>query len=309
MPRMSDAVASQALLAELETGRATGCLTINSSTGLVGHVYLLMGRPFHAVSPSGEGQVAMAEALNWPDVALSFDERAQLPARQTITTPSMPVPDQRAGSDQLETDPRIFAMSCMSLGGAVLTIVAPIGVLLIGLALHAEWTLPVSLSLLFVFMAVWIAGAIGFRIMFLREAVKVSGGPAKVDIPRVIDAPSTVITGEPELVVKMVTRCLTGRVGKCRLEFYPEGLQICRDRNHPEPRWLFAYADLKQAELVDVVANGRVSVHQYYVRLIAARPRMAFLFGSQLSTNQNAKVIYSKLADHKVPTSGEELDC
>lgn len=309
MPRMSDAVATQAHLAELETDHATGCLTITSTDGHVGHVYLLMGRPYHADTASSEGAAAMAEALNWSDVAVSFDRMAQLPTKQTISTPRLVSPGSSPSMDELSTDPRVFATGCMSIAGAVLTILAPIFLVLIGVGFHAEWALPAALISIFVFAIVWMIGRVGFQIVFLDEAVKASGGLSRTEIPPVVDAANGVISGQPELAVKMVTRCLSGRIGKCWLEFYPEGLQIWRGPENSEPRWQFAYSDLSQAELLDVASNGKVTIHQYYIRLIATRPRMAFLFGSRLFSNQNARAIFNKFAQHKVSTRSEELDC
>ena len=306
---MSDAIATQARLAELETDRATGCLTIESSGGQVGHVYFLFGRPFHAESPSKEGPEALAEATSWPDVELSFDSRARLPTKQTIATAPLPDSAQSPRGDRIGTDARVFVMSCVSLGGGALTVLAPLIFLAIGLATHSEWAYQTAVVTLFLFAAVWIAGVIGFRIVFLREAVKVPGGLPRSEIPMLVEASSGVISGEPELAVNAVARCLTGRIGRCRLEFYSSGLQISRGPDRPEPRWQFAYSDLAQAELLDVASSGKTTVHQYYVRLVATRPRMAFLFKNTWRERNATSLIFAKLGEHRVKSYSEELDC
>jgi hypothetical protein len=305
---MTDAIATQARLAELETSRATGCLTVRSSTGAVGHIYLLFGQPFHADSPSGEGEPAMAEALNWSNAAVSFDDKAKLPLTQTIATTPMPDTSQSPGGERMETDPRVTAMSCVSLAGGVLTFFAPVTFIGIAAATHAQWAPPAAVISLFVFGAVWVAGLIGFRRVFLHEAVKVATGLPKSEIPMVVEAAGGVIAGQPELVVTTAARCLTGRIGKCLVEFYPGGVQISRGADRPEPRWQFAYADLAQAELLDVASTGKTTVHQYYVRLIAANPRMAFLFKNTWSVSNATSLIFDKLREHGVTTYSEELD-
>jgi hypothetical protein len=72
------------ILAHLKAERQTGCLEITSAAHGVCRVYLLLGRAFHDVGPSGEGDAALSEALAWPDATLSFDENVRLPAKQTV---------------------------------------------------------------------------------------------------------------------------------------------------------------------------------------------------------------------------------
>src|SRR5215472_8243170 len=72
------------ILGHLQAERRTGCLKITSSAHGVCWVYLLTGHVFHAAGPTGEGEGALIEAVAWPDAALSFDDKAQLPAKQTI---------------------------------------------------------------------------------------------------------------------------------------------------------------------------------------------------------------------------------
>ena len=66
---------TSALIGQLEADRQSGCLTIESGDGLVCRLYLLMGKIFHASGPAGEGESALTEAVSWPDVTLSFDEK------------------------------------------------------------------------------------------------------------------------------------------------------------------------------------------------------------------------------------------
>jgi hypothetical protein len=250
----------------------------------------------------------MAEALSWPDAVVSFDDGARLPLTQTIATAPMPETSQSPGGDRMAVDPRVLVMSCVSLAGGLLTVLSPLTLIGIAAATHAQWAPPAAVISLFVFGAVWIAGLVGFRRVFVHDAVRVAGGLSKGEIPMVVEAAAGVIAGQPELVVKPSARCLTGRIGKCLVEFYPDGLQISRGAE-PSPRWQFAYSDLAQAELLDVASTGKTTVHQYYVRLIAARPRIAFLFKNTWSASNATSLIFDKLREHGVTTYSEELDC
>jgi hypothetical protein len=60
---------------------------------------------------------------------------------------------------------------------------------------------------------------------------------------------------------------------------------------------------------VDLISSGRYGdVHQYFVRLIATRPPIAFLFGSHWFRNLDARLLVNKLREHKVPTFAESFD-
>jgi hypothetical protein len=75
--------------------------------------------------------------------------------------------------------------------------------------------------------------------------------------------------------------------------------------DHPEPRWQFSYTDLLQAESVVMEASGsRNSRDQYSLRLVAAQPRMAFLFGNSF-TNRDTQMMLEELRKHGVPTFTE----
>lgn len=74
------------MLLQLEIERQTGCMTIATADGNISRVYLRLGKVFHAEGPGGEGQSALADASSWPDVTLSFDEKATLPDKQTVTS-------------------------------------------------------------------------------------------------------------------------------------------------------------------------------------------------------------------------------
>jgi hypothetical protein len=153
-------------------------------------------------------------------------------------------------------------------------------------------------------MPVWLFLYIRYRFMFRAAAVEVPNGLSKAQIPRVIDAMG-IASGEPELMVELPARYLPGRLGKCRVEFYASGIRIWKGPHHPEPRWQFAYEDLLQAESVVMESTGsRGSRDQYSLRLIAARPPMAFLFGNSFTTN-DSQLMLEELRKHGVRTFNE----
>jgi hypothetical protein len=318
MAPMSTPRETSALLDSTEAGRQTGCLTIESADGRVCHVYVLMGKVFHAEGPAGEGQPALADALSWPDVTLSFDEKAHLPDKQTMT------PGQTGGADITDSSCAASTGRFQTLSGnrrLTTAMFAYLGtgclfaiLMLVGIAAAvfegvrhtrtvAVWG--TAIVLLFPVAAIWLALYLRYRFMFRAAAVAVQGGLVKADIPRVVDAPAGVIAGEPELVVTLPARCLLGRLGKCHVEFYAAGVQIWKGPQHPEPRWQFSYEDLLQAESVVMEAFGtRNSQDQYSLRLIAAQPRMAFLFGNS-TTNRDTQAMLNELAKRGVPTFTE----
>jgi hypothetical protein len=337
-------------LALLVAERKTGCLTIDSADGRLCRVYLVMGKIFHAEGPGTEGEPALAEAIGWPDVTLSFDDRAHLPSKQTIdvnvattgvmsgieirplgeTSSSSPIPSvqvrlirkQKGGAassggsqtvERLSDDPRIAAMSCTSLGGGCLMIAVPL--LLIGIAallssrgINSDGFATAAVLSIPILLVIWIAVFIGLRVIFFRDAVKISNDSSDADIPLVVDAAGGVISGDPELVIKMRVRCTVGKLGRCRIELYADGLQIWKGPQSPVPRWQFAYRDLVQIEDVDLVSNGRFTSHQYFVRLITAQPRMAFLIGNPLLRNEKTQLLLQKLREHHVPTVAESIE-
>jgi len=313
-----------ALIGQLEAGRQSGCLTIESGDGLVCRVYLLMGKIFHASGPAGEGESALTDALSWSNVTLSFDEKAQLPDSRTITAGSSttsavtgPLASEPAAINKLSTDPRLFVMSCATLGGGCLWILVPLTLIGLGAVFHGNRAVSNSffgtaLIALPALLVVWLALHVGFRVMFYRDAVRVQGQLPIAEMPRVLDVPPGAISGQPELILKMQTRCPIGKLGKCWIELYENGLQISRGPQHPEPRWQFLYRDLLQAESVDVVSVGTKGgeIHQSFVRVITDQPRMAFLFGTNMwwLQNQKAEMLVNKLREHRVPTFTESLD-
>jgi hypothetical protein len=317
MARMSTPEETAALLASLEVGRQTGRLTIESTDGRVCRAYVLMGKVFHAEGPAGEGELSLADALSWPNVNLSFDGRAKLPEKQTMT------PAQTWGSDitdssgaanterlrTLSGNRRLTIAMFAYLGAGclfVLVMLVGIGVAIFGGASHFrdDSVLGAFIVLLLATGLLWYVLYFRYRFMFRSAAVEVQDGLAKADIPRIIDAPG-LISGEPELVVKLRAWYLPGRLGKCRVEFYATGVQIWKGPNHPEPRWQFPYKDLLQAESVVMEAMGtRNSQDQYSLRLIAGQPRMAFLFGNSF-TNRDTQVMLEELRKHGVRTFTE----
>lgn len=324
MSPMPGRQSASALLAQLQSDRQSGCLTIESTDGLVCRVYLLFGKIFHADGPAGEGESALTDALSWPDASPSFDEKAQLSDRQTITertsaaaTLTGAVPSGQAAVNRLSADPRLFVMGCASLAGGCLWILVPLTLAVLAGLLHGDRAvsnafLTAALIALPTLLVVWLALLFGFRVTFYRDAIRVPGEGPRAEIPHVIDAPPGVISGEPELVLKMQTRCSIGKLGECSIELYADGLQVSRGAQHPEPRWQFAYRDLLQAEAVDLVSSGAkgTTVHQSFVRVITDQPRMVFLFGANLwwLQNQKAQLLVNKLREHHVPTFAESLN-
>lgn len=308
------------LLAQLEAERQTGCLTIESGDGRVCRVFLLMGKIFHAQGPAGEGEAALANANSWLDVTLSFDEKAELPNQQTITTSGFSdVADVTGSSDRTSAaiipsvagNRRVTGAELSYIGAGclfALAVLVAIVVAVIDAYFHVRQdnVLAAVIVLIFVTGLLWLVLYFRYRFTFREAAVEVPGGLAKADIPRVIDAAPGVISGEPELVVSMPTRYLAGRLGKCRIEFYRAGLQIWKGPSHPAPRWQFSYEDLLQAESVAIEASGaRNSRDQYSLRLIASRPRIAFLFGNAF-TDRDTQLMLEQLRKHGVRTFTED---
>jgi hypothetical protein len=317
MALMSTSEETSALIESLEAGRATGRLTIQSADGRTCRVYVLMGKVFYAEGPSGEGEPALTDARSWPDVTVSFDEKARLPEMQGIAplpTSAFETTDSSsaASSGRLNTlsDSRRLTIAMLAYVGAGglfgIAILVVIGVAIVGAALHVrnDSVLEAFILPLFALGIVWLVLYVRYRFIFRTTAVQVQGGLDKADIPSVIDAPG-LVDGAPELVVELPARYLRGRLGKCRVEFYATGIQIWKGPDHPQPRWQFSYDDLLQAESVVIEASGsRNSRDQYSLRLIAAQPRMAFLFGNSF-TNRDTQLMLEELGKHGVRTFTE----
>lgn len=311
-----------AQLEQLKKDRATGCLTIASSDGLVGQVYLLYGRIFHAAGPTTEGEAALKEALSWPDVGLTFDPKAHLPTKQTINVSAAgPAVEVRLLRSQpstpadaipsLSSDRRLILLSCGPMAGGCMAGLVPLALIGIGALVNPNdidgWLIAALIAFL-VLMGLSIAGYYRFRVLFLRDAVTVPGGLPPDQIPRVVDAPAGVITGQPDFTVQTKARSTTGKLGKCWVEFYPGGVQISKGPDHPEPRWQFAYSDILQAELADITSTGRMgTTHRYSVRMVTSKPRMAFLFGGSLFQNSKTQALASRLREHNVTLLNEEF--
>jgi hypothetical protein len=338
LPAVSTAQETAGMLSQLEAERQTGCLTISSAEGMVCRVYLLMGQIFHAEGPDAQGVKALAEALLWPDSALSFDPNAKLPGTQTIgglnqglvrfsVLPRVPGDGARPGVEfkivrrspanttpgvnTLSSDPRLIVSSIAALGGAVAAVLIPFA--LLGVAWLTLSNKPVSdgfatsaVISLPVMIAAWLAAYFGFRFLFFRDAVMLEGAQKPEDIPRVVEAGAGVITGEPELALQTPVRSTVGRLGRCWVEVYPQGLQISKGPDHPQPRWQFAFHELLQVEAVDLQTVGRYGTSdQYFVRIIAAQPRIAFLIGSHWRRNKTLQQLVERLRAHEVPTLAE----
>jgi hypothetical protein len=310
------------MLLRLEAERQTGCMTIASADGHVGRVYLLLGKVFHAEGPGGEGQSALADAGSWPEVTLSFDEKATLPDKQTVTAiPESDISYIATSADvgsvrgsQTQTGNRRLTIAMFSylgagclwgvLGIAGMGIAVAIGATHVGFNSTLGTLLGTVIVLFIAIMPLWFVLYIRYRFMFRAAAVEIPNGLSKAQMPRVIDARG-IVSGEPELVVDLPARYLPGRLGKCRVEFYASGIQIWKGPEHPEPRWQFAYEDLLQAESVVMESTGSRGSHdQYSLRLIAAQPPMAFLFGNSFTSSDSQRML-EELRKHGVRTFNE----
>jgi hypothetical protein len=201
MARMSTSEDTSALLANLEVGRETGRLTIESADGQICRVYVLMGKVFYAEGPAGEGEPALKDARSWPDVTLSFDQKARLPENQTMTALQTSAPEiaespGTASSGRLQTlsdnRPLTIAMFAYLAAGLLfgIAMLLGIGAAIVGAALHVQddWLLGALILLLVATGLVWLVLYVRYRFMFWGAAVEVQDGLVKADIPRVIDA-------------------------------------------------------------------------------------------------------------------------
>jgi hypothetical protein len=326
MATVPEPLEAAAQLAQLEAARESGCLTIASSRHGECRIYLLGGQILLVEGSTGTGDAALSKALNWRDVTLSFDDKAELPAEpspdQTIDTgPTTGDAVEPAPIGKLSDDLRLVRMARASLRTSLIVFAIPvvlIGLLAVAAVMKSSAVILVgaltALILFGVVAALWSALFISFRISFLRDAVNVPGGLTRTDVPHVVDAAAGVIDGKPHVVVSMRTRCAIGAIGRCRVEFFSEGIQIWRGPRNPVPRWQFRYRDLLQAESIDVItpAAAMGSPDQYLVRLIANQPRMAFLFGSVWfgtaeGQNRNARMLVNKLRQHRVPVFDDDF--
>lgn len=313
MPPVSDI---EEHLTRLEAKGETGCLTITSANGAECRVYLLSGRPLHAVSGSLTGRAAVDNALTWRDASLSFDPSAELPEDAAATV--FDEPEKQAGARKLEDDATVTAMRSGAMAALALMLLIPFG--LIGVALVATrngsgTTLVILLAVgsgIF-FFVLFVVLYLAAYIVLLRNAVRVAGGVPKGAIPRVVGGSHDPSPEKPALVVTMQVRCLLGRIGKCRVEVLADRLRIWRGPRQPEPRWEVAYRDLLQVELIDQVlySTGGGIPHQYFVRIILGEPRMAFLLGGAWRVtaqgNKSALRLFDRLRKHNVPAFDELL--
>src|SRR5260370_40204364 len=174
------------------------------------------------------------------------------------------------GISALSEDPRLTKMSLAAVAGGCLVVIVP--VLLFGVAallsnrgINSDGVRTASVILLPVLFVAWLVVYFGYRVVLFRDAVSIPDSLPKAMIPHVVDAPIRATGEEPEVVIKMRTRSTVGKLGKCRIEFYSDGLQIWRGARHPEPRWQFAYPDLLQAETGEPwYATGNGASRQYF---------------------------------------------
>lgn len=305
------------LLERLEANRETGCLTVATANGMVGRVYVLMGKVIHAEASGLEGEPALTAAMGWPEVTLSFDAQAQLPHKQTLNIPPGPDParsDRPLGVETLSDDAQLNTLGFASLGGGCAVVLIPgilfgIAALLSSRGVNSDEWVSAALAALATLFLLWLAIFAWYRILFYSKAVNVSGAPPRGQIPRVVDASDGVISGQPDLVLRMRVRSTLGRHGSCRVELYPGGIQIWKGAQHPEPRWQLSYSNLVHAESISMVSVGsRFASTRHFVRLITARPRMAFFFGNAWFVNRGAQVLVESLRQHGVTTISETFE-
>jgi|GEM_PF-3495316 len=145
----------------------------------------------------------------------------------------------------------------------------------------------------------WIVVVMGFYIRYalilFRAALQVPSGASREELPPVVE-PATPLMGQ-EFDRYARVKTLLGRAGRCRIELYGNGIRIWRGPSHPEPSWSFAYTDLLQAEVVTLLGGSRGPAPSY-LRLVAERPRMAFLISSKSWSGDLIK----RLGDHGVRT-------
>ena len=313
---MAEPPEPEAFLAQLRSERASGCVTITSSDGTVARLYLLGGRVFHAVAPDATGDAAIAKALSWATPDLSFDPDAELPEAQTVTdTGSL---SEEAGGPRLgrlSMDRRLVRIGHSAMTVFIAMCAVPIA--LIGAAVvvghfggDADLFFVLGALAPVVLFATWLFLYLRFRVLFLRDAVSMPDVSSEA-IPLVFDSPG-LVHGKPTLVITMQTRSTLGRHGRCRVELYQDGLQIWRGPAEPEPRWQLAYRDLDQVEAVDVFSIESFGNNvETFVRLIARRPRMAFLFGGGWISvvtrqNRNAALLVGRLERQGVASFDDE---
>jgi len=148
---------------------------------------------------------------------------------------------------------------------------------------------------------VWVFTTIGLYLRYYRmlfsAALSVPSGAARDEVPPVVVA-TEALEGE-EFVGHARVKTLRGRAGRCRIEVYANGIRIWRGSGHTEPSWSFLYIDIVQAEVVTLLGGARTP-DQSYLRLVAARPRMAFIISSRRWTAD----LIRRLARDGVPTFG-----
>lgn len=221
--------------------------------------------------------------------------------------------DRPAGVPTLADDTRLATLGYGALAGGCLVILIP--AVLVGLALllnsqgvNANGLMSAGIAAIPALFLAWLVVFVWYRLSFYRRAVTVTGAPPAQSVPRVVEAADGVIEGTPEIVLFMRTRSTAGRHGNCRVEFYAGGIQVKNPR-HPESHWQFSYANLVHAESIQLVSvGGRMTTSQNFVRLIAARPRMAFLFGNSWYMNRGVPVLVRKLREHGVETFDETFE-
>jgi hypothetical protein len=145
----------------------------------------------------------------------------------------------------------------------------------------------------------WIVVVMSFYVRYalilFHAALQVPSGASREELRPVVE-PATPLMGQ-EFDRYARVKTLLGRAGRCRIELYANGIRIWRGPSHPEPSWSFVYTDLLQAELVTLLGGSRGPAPSY-VRLVAARPRMAFLISSKSWSGD----LINRLDAHDVPT-------
>lgn len=221
--------------------------------------------------------------------------------------------ERPSGVPTLADDSRLATLGYGALTGGCVVVLVP--ATLIGLSvglrtqgIDSDGLLSAGVASIPTLFVLWLAVFVWFRFAFYREAVRVSGAPPPGQVPLDVEAAHGVIDGKPEVVLLMRTRSTAGRHGNCRVELYPDGVQIVNPR-HLKPRWQFSYANLVHAESITMVSvGGRTRTSRHFVRLIAARPRMAFFLSSTWFANGSVHVLIDKLREHAVAVFDESFE-
>jgi hypothetical protein len=149
-------------------------------------------------------------------------------------------------------------------------------------------------------IVVWLALTVilylRYYLTFVHTALQVPSGVSGAELPRLIEAAKPL--EDEEFASGARVRTLLGGSANCRIELYRNGIRIWRGRDRDGFSFSFLYTDMVQAEMSTLVVGRGPSAA--YVRLVAARPRMAFL----ISPRRWSRELVMRLGDHGMATFG-----